>query len=69
MPGRNESVRAKSTAEALLTLVEAGHTLTTGAFRIHVGRMVAFLKALTGLRAKDQELVDRAIRAAAGLQP
>ena len=69
MPGRDDSARAKATAEAVLKFVEAGHTVTSGAFRTHVGRLVAFLKALTGLRAKDQELVDRAIHAAAGLQP
>ncbi len=64
MPGRDVSARAKASAEAVLKFVEAGHTLTEGAFRAHVARMVSFLKSLKGLSKKDQDLVEKAIKAA-----
>lgn len=64
MPGRDPAARLKATAEAVIQFVKAGHTLTEGAFRSHVARLVAFLKSLDNLTAEERKLVDRAVSAA-----
>jgi len=64
MPGESASVRASRSVVALLAFVAAGHTLTVGAFRAHVTRLVVFLGALGGVSGRQRELIDRAMEAA-----
>ncbi|HEY1339684.1 MAG TPA: VIT domain-containing protein [Bryobacteraceae bacterium] len=59
MPGRDSDTRLARTMAALLAFVADGHTLTAGAFRTHVGRLVAYLKSVA-----EDEPVRRAIEAA-----
>jgi len=65
MPGRDSSTRAARSAAAVFAFAAAGHTLTGGAFRSHVARLIEFLKSVTGLPASEQKLVDQAIEASA----
>jgi hypothetical protein len=58
MPGQNGAERAARSAALLLAFVAAGHTLTTGAFRTHVARLVQYLTSL------NRKLFDVAIQAA-----
>ena len=58
MPGQNGAERAARSAAVLLALVAAGHTLTTGAFRSHVARLVQYLTSL------NSQIFDVAIQAA-----
>jgi hypothetical protein len=46
MPGDSPEVRAGRTIVALLAFVAEGHTLNAGAFRLHVRRLVEFLKSV-----------------------
>jgi Ca-activated chloride channel family protein len=64
MPGRDDSERAARSVAAVLAFVAAGHTLSTGAFRSHLARLVAFLKSVRGLSVQEQALVDSALEAA-----
>ncbi len=64
MPGDSDSVRAARSVAAVLALVAAGHTLTGGAFRSHVARLVKFLKLAGGVSAGERALIGRAIEAA-----
>ena len=64
MPGDSDSVRAARSVAAVLALVAAGHTLTGGAFRSHVARLVKFLKSAGGVSAGERALIGRAIEAA-----
>jgi hypothetical protein len=64
MPGKSPEARASATLAGLLAFLAHGHTPSTGAFRSHVARMVAFLKSLRGLDTRRRQLVDRAIAAA-----
>jgi hypothetical protein len=64
MPGKNSESRALSSALALLAFVSQGHTLTEGAFRSHVARLVAFLEKLTGLSGQQRETVDHVLELA-----
>ena len=64
MPGRNAEARASASVVALLAFLANGHTPTSGAFRSHVARLVAFLESLAGLDAGKRALVDRAVAAA-----
>jgi hypothetical protein len=57
MPGKNHESRASATVIALLAFLSQGHTLTRGAFRSHVARLVSFLKSLTGLSSHQQRIV------------
>lgn len=45
MPGSNPEERVLATLTALLALLADGHTLTAGALRVHVKRMVAWLES------------------------
>ena len=63
MPGGAASERAARSVAALLAFVAAGHTLTTGAFRSHVARLVEYLKSIGEI--PDRKVIDLAIRAAA----
>jgi hypothetical protein len=47
-----------------LAFVTEGHTLTSGAFRSHVARLVEFLKAAGGVSDRERALIDSAIEAA-----
>jgi Ca-activated chloride channel family protein len=47
MPGENSEQRMSATIVALLCFLSDGHTTTTGAFRAHVQRLLAFLKSQT----------------------
>ena len=57
MPGKNSESRASATVIAVLAFLSQGHTLTRGAFRSHVARLVSFLQSLTGLSSHQQEMV------------
>ena len=47
MPGKTTDERWIATALALLALLNEGHSSQTGAFRIHVRRLIDFLKLAT----------------------
>jgi hypothetical protein len=64
MPGESDSARAARSVAAVLAFVAAGHTLTVGAFRTHVARLVAFLKSVGGVSDRERALIERAIEAA-----
>ena len=63
MPGENASVRAARSVVAVLAFVAEGHTLTAGAFRAHVARLVAFLKSVAGVSDRERACIDRVIAA------
>jgi Ca-activated chloride channel family protein len=60
MPGGNSDERVRKSIEALMEFVRAGHTISSGAFRSHVRRLVEFLKRVGG------DGTDEAIRAGCG---
>ena len=62
MPGQGVLERAARSVAALLAFVAAGHTLTTGAFRSHVARLVEYLKPVR--EVPDRSIIDLAIQAA-----
>lgn len=64
MPGGNDEVRAARTVAAVLAFVAEGHTLTRGAFRLHVQRLVAFLQSLAVTKVIAKRWIERAIVAA-----
>jgi Ca-activated chloride channel family protein len=61
MPGENESQRVARSVAMLLAFVSAGHTLTTGAFRSNVARLVEYLKST---KVPDRAPIDLALAAA-----
>ncbi len=64
MPGDSAPARAARSVAAVFAFVAGGHTLTRGAFRAHVARLVAFLESLGGLSDRELACVGRAIAAA-----
>ncbi|HXB74041.1 MAG TPA: VIT and VWA domain-containing protein [Candidatus Acidoferrales bacterium] len=64
MPGDSLGVRAGRTIAALFTFVAAGHTLTTGAFRLHLTRLATFLKSLSAPSDREARLIETVINAA-----
>jgi Ca-activated chloride channel family protein len=64
MPGDSPGVRAGRTIAAVLAFVAHGHTLTVGAFRLHVTRLVGFLKSLNVAADMERQLIERAIDSA-----
>jgi hypothetical protein len=64
MPGESDSARAARSVAAVFAFVAEGHTLTVGAFRSHVARLVEFLKSAGGVSDRERGLIDRAIEAA-----
>ena len=64
MPGTTPSIRAARTIAAVFSFIAEGHTLTSGAFRSHVIKLVAFLKHMTALSDKERAMVDRALKLA-----
>jgi hypothetical protein len=57
IPGQDSASRAAASVIALMAFVSQGHTPTRGAFRSHVARLVTFLKSLSGLSSRQQQLV------------
>lgn len=57
MPGENREARASASVVALLAFLQQGHTVTSGAFRAHVARLVSFLNSVKGLSGRQQQLV------------
>lgn len=55
MPGKNEEDRWIATATALVCFISEGHTIKSGAFRIHVRKMLAFLKNATATTIDNQK--------------
>jgi Ca-activated chloride channel family protein len=65
MPGSSDSERTVRSIAALLAFLHAGHTATSGAFRLHVARLVAFLRALHPTSDKERLVIEKALAAAA----
>jgi Ca-activated chloride channel family protein len=64
MPGKNIELRAARSIAVLYAMISQGHGPETGAFRLHVARLIEFLKSLNNLDAKEKRIVQRAIEAA-----
>jgi len=64
MPGKNPGVRRARTIAATLAFVAAGHTLTAGVFRLHVTRLVGFIKSITPMSEAEERLVGLVLDAA-----
>jgi Ca-activated chloride channel family protein len=64
MPGDNLGARAGRTIAAVLAFVAGGHTLTMGAFRLHVTRLAGFLKSLSLASESEARLIERVVDAA-----
>lgn len=62
MPGKNLEARAIATVIALLAFLSQGHTLTSGAFRSHVGRLAAFLETVKSLSSERQKIAAAVIQ-------
>lgn len=60
MPGQDDEERWVATATALFCFMDRGHTATSGAFRAHVSRLLAFLQATesTAIDERKWQLVD-----------
>ena len=70
MPGATPEIRAARSIAALLAFVEAGHSTSAGAFRLHLQRLAAFLRGLQPDSAEQKRLIEKAIEAAsAGKAP
>ena len=64
MPGGSRTVRAGRSAAAILAFVADGHTLNAGTFRLHVRRLVEFLKSVTTASEREARVIATAIGAA-----
>ena len=64
MPGVDEESRAIASVVALLAFLAEGHTVTEGAFRSHVAKLVKFLESLKGLTSKHQATIDAVVKLA-----
>jgi len=64
MPGDDPGVRTARTIAAVLAFVAAGHTLTVGAFRLHVSRLVGFLETVSCRSEMEERLIGSALYAA-----
>jgi len=64
MPGDNPGMRAGRTMAAVLAFVTAGNTLTMGAFRLRVTRLVGFLKSLSVASEKEARLMEKVVDSA-----
>jgi Ca-activated chloride channel family protein len=64
MPGKNTRDRMLNTVMAVMWLVEEGHTLKRGAFRLHVERLTRYLE---GLGTPELNEVLKAVRAGKAL--
>ncbi len=61
MPGSTDHERILATLLALLRLLEEGHSLTSGAFRVHVQRLVAFLEARIPTLGEERKKIAAAV--------
>jgi Ca-activated chloride channel family protein len=68
MPGKTPEVRAVRSIALLHAFAAAGHTLSRGAFRAHVKRLVDFLESLT-LSGQEARQREGAIQSAEGGSP
>jgi hypothetical protein len=64
MPGDSASVRAGRTIAAAFAFVTHGHTLASGAFRLHVTRLVGFLKSVSVASRMEGRQIERVLEAA-----
>jgi hypothetical protein len=64
MPGGSPAARAGRTIAAVFAFGAEGHTLTHGAFRLHVARLVGFLKSLSAESDMESHLIERTLDAA-----
>lgn len=55
MPGKDDEERWVATATALLCFLAEGHTVKSGAFRAHVKKLLAFLKAASSLATEERK--------------
>lgn len=65
MPGDRPEVRAGRTIAALFAFVAEGHTPTTGAFRLHVSRLVRYLESLRVGSDREKQLIATVLEAIA----
>jgi hypothetical protein len=64
MPGKSDSERLARTVAVLFAFISEGHTLSAGAFRSHVRRLVSFLKTARSQTGAERTWIDRAVAAA-----
>jgi Ca-activated chloride channel homolog len=64
MSGENPESRAIASVVTLLAFLSQGHTDSSGAFRSHVARLMAFLESLNGLSRNQQQVVAAVIQLA-----
>lgn len=64
MPGKNPDVRLARTIAAIFAFADMGLTLSHGPFRLHVARLVAFLKSQSVSSDTERRLVEAALDAA-----
>lgn len=70
MPGATSAERLARTIAALLAFVADHHTITSGAFRLHVARLVKFLESATVSSAREKRALEQALQAAStGIVP
>jgi hypothetical protein len=65
MPGDNPDVRAGRSIAAVFAFAAHGHTLTVGAFRLHVARLVGYLKPVSVGSDLESSLMKTALDSAA----
>ncbi|MCW5982488.1 MAG: VWA domain-containing protein [Bryobacteraceae bacterium] len=64
MPGDNLGVRIARSIAAVLAFAAEGHTVADGAFRLHMSRLVGFLRSVSVSSDKEKLLLERALEAA-----
>jgi Ca-activated chloride channel family protein len=64
MPGNSPAVRLARSIAAILAMASQGHTITSGAFRLHVSRLAAFLKSVAAESKLERRLIERSLEAA-----
>jgi hypothetical protein len=64
MLGEIPESRAIASVVTLLAFLSQGHTDSSGAFRSHVARLMAFLESLNGLSRNQQQVVAAVIQLA-----
>jgi Ca-activated chloride channel family protein len=64
MPGDTPGARLGRTIAAVLAFVTEGHTLTAGPFRLHVSRLIGFLKSISAASEIQARWIETAINAA-----
>lgn len=64
MPGGSREERAARTVAAVLAFVAGGHSSASGAFRLHVARLVEYLKSLSPAAGPETRWIGTAVQAA-----